>query len=131
MKIVIEELDVGTPGEHGADEHGVIDNYEVPSVREVCGCCDGEGTIVDPAIDGHGISAEEWDNEWDDESREAYFAGRYDVTCPECKGRNVVEVPAPERIADPVVREAVEDHFRSEAESRAEEAYWRRVEGEA
>ena len=57
--------------------------------RVVCPCCDGEGRYVNPAIDGNGISAEEW-GEWTDESRENYLTGVYDVVCEECGGENVV-----------------------------------------
>lgn len=66
--------------------------HEFPAKKEVCGRCLGEGKHTDPSIDGHGISQEEWANEWDEESRENYFSGVYDVTCSVCNGLRVVDV---------------------------------------
>lgn len=64
---------------------------KLPMERIVCPTCRGEGKIVNPAIDGHGIPADDecWD---DDDFREGYFGGRYDVICPECDGRNVIDI---------------------------------------
>lgn len=53
--------------------------FEVPAVYQVCETCDGKGSHVNPSIDAHGITAEEWSEEWDDESRQGYLAGDYDV----------------------------------------------------
>ena len=61
---------------------------DFPAKFEVCGTCQGKGTHVNPSIDAHGISAEEFDE--DPDFREAYFSGRYDVQCAECKGLRVV-----------------------------------------
>jgi hypothetical protein len=71
--------------------------HELPAKRAVCPGCDGEGRHVNPAIDGHGITAGEWDRDWDDEEREGYFNGRYDVVCHTCKGLRVVTVVDEER----------------------------------
>lgn len=73
---------------------------ELPAKYEVCHRCEGEGKHVNPNIDGHGITAEEWERDWDEESREAYFAGRYDVTCEECKGERVVPVVDVDRLSE-------------------------------
>lgn len=54
----------------------------------VCGTCDGRGTHVNPSIDAHGISSDEFDD--DPDFRENYFNGMYDVTCYECYGKRVV-----------------------------------------
>lgn len=62
---------------------------ELPSRKAVCPRCDGEGKHVNPSIDSHGITREEFDEDPDFE--EAYFRGDYDVTCYECKGANVVD----------------------------------------
>lgn len=69
------------------------DDIEVtlPSKRIACPTCRGKGTRVNPAIDAHGLSREDFDA--DPDFAEAYFSGRYDVTCDECQGANVVEVP--------------------------------------
>jgi hypothetical protein len=64
--------------------------HDLPAKFEVCPTCEGKGSHVNPSIDSHGISREEFDA--DPEFEEAYFAGRYDVTCHECKGQRVVLV---------------------------------------
>jgi hypothetical protein len=67
------------------------ENYgvEVPKRRIVCPNCDGTGSHVNRAIDGNGITRDQFDEDPDFE--EDYFAGVYDVPCDECHGRNVVE----------------------------------------
>jgi hypothetical protein len=55
----------------------------------VCPRCGGEGSYVNPAIDGHGITAEEM-HDLGDDFRDDYMAGVYDVPCDVCKGRRVV-----------------------------------------
>jgi RecJ-like exonuclease len=73
---------------------GEGDEVEVvlPASYEVCDRCRGNGKHVNPAIDGDGITSEEFDRDWDDESKEAYFAGDYDVLCEECDGKRVILV---------------------------------------
>lgn len=73
------------------DEAG--ERVRIPARAVVCSRCDGTGTHVNPAVDGHGIGAEEWAHEWEDEEREAYLAGRYDVTCERCHGNRVELLP--------------------------------------
>ena len=58
---------------------------EVPARWEICRTCDGEGTMVNPAIDGNGITASEW-AEWEEEERHMYCSGGYDIRCNECDG---------------------------------------------
>ena len=62
----------------------------LPVRFEVCARCEGRGKHVNPAVDGHGISQEEF--EQDPDFEENYFAGVYDVTCEECDGLRVIEV---------------------------------------
>lgn len=59
-----------------------------PVKFEVCPLCNGRGKHINPSIDAHGISPEEFRN--DPQFEEDYFGGFYDVTCYECGGRNVV-----------------------------------------
>ena len=59
----------------------------MPAVYEVCETCGGKGKHVNPAIDGHGISAEEMHE--DPDFAEDYFSGVYDVPCEECGGRGL------------------------------------------
>lgn len=72
------------------DGEMVEETVAFPAHYEVCGRCDGRGSHVNPAIDGHGLSREDFDEDPDFE--EAYFGGVYDVTCYECKGLRVVPV---------------------------------------
>lgn len=60
---------------------------DLPAVRVVCPRCEGSGSHVNPSVDGNGLSAEDLD---DDDFRESYMQGHYDVQCEECKGQNVV-----------------------------------------
>jgi len=62
-----------------------------PAKAEVCHCCNGKGTCVNPSIDCHGISMNEFDE--DPEFKENYFRGHYDIICPHCNGKNVILVP--------------------------------------
>lgn len=66
-----------------------------PCQMQVCGTCDGKGKHVNPSIDSHGISAAEWEEDWDEDDRDDYIGGLYDVTCYECHGANVVPTLVP------------------------------------
>lgn len=61
---------------------------ELPCKFEVCGHCRGKGTHCNPAIDGNGLTAEDFAE--DPDFQEGYLEGRYDVTCEECHGERVV-----------------------------------------
>lgn len=88
-----------------SDEEGDFDEeVDVPFIYEVCETCHGRGTHVNPSIDSHGISQDEW-SEWDDEEREGYFSGHYDVECYECCGEKVIPVPDYEHIDDKLAEE--------------------------
>lgn len=82
---------------------------EIPAKYEVCPRCEGRGTHVNPAIDEHGISPEEFAEDPDFE--EAYFSGRYDVACEMCKGLRVILVPD-ETKADKAILKAYYRHLR-------------------
>lgn len=70
------------------------ENYGVklPTRKEVCPRCRGEGNHTNPAIDGNGITQADREDWADDDFMEGYLAGRYDVRCEECNGQNVVDV---------------------------------------
>ena len=68
---------------------GVEFNFKLPTKFEVCPRCEGRGSHVNPSIDGHGLTAEDFRD--DPDFRDAYFAGVYDVTCEGCNGLRVVE----------------------------------------
>lgn len=75
----------------------------------VCECCSGTGSCVNPSIDSHGISSDEFDE--DPDFREQYFSGGFDITCPHCKGLRVVLRPSTE--------EGIKSYEESEKSQRA------------
>ena len=90
--------------------------FRVPVATGVCPTCNGCGSVVNPAIDAGGLTPEEVaeyddpeDDYWyDDEDdhygrpRNAYLDGEYNISCPECKGENVVRVPVLSALAKPL-----------------------------
>jgi hypothetical protein len=110
-------------------EEGLDDGADIvlPAKFEVCETCGGHGTHVNPSIDAHGISADEFAE--DPDFAEDYFAGRYDVPCVECNGRNValvVDRDAAEKTC-PAHLEAWDERIDSEAVYAAEVAAERRM----
>ena len=63
---------------------------ELPKKKIVCPTCGGEGKHVNPSIDAHGLSREDFDE--DPDFARDYMSGVYDVPCYECRGNNVVDV---------------------------------------
>jgi hypothetical protein len=70
----------------------IEDEVEVFVEYDVCPTCDGVGHYVNPSIDSHGISEDEWYGEWDEDEREHYMSGGYDIPCNECGGTRVVPI---------------------------------------
>jgi hypothetical protein len=97
---------------------------EVPCVFVVCSTCDGKGSHVNPSVDSHGISSEEFAE--DPDFREEYLAGRYDVPCYECQGLRVVPAPDEDHLS-PRQRRAVE-HQRTAQRERVADARYRYME---
>ncbi len=94
---------------------------EIPIRWEVCGTCEGKGSHVNPGIDAHGLSREDFDE--DPDFAEDYFSGRYDVQCNECDGRRVVPVPDEERATKEqieAVESLIQDRIDMENEYEAE-----------
>jgi hypothetical protein len=87
----------------------------LPAVFEVCGLCGGKGSHVNPSIDSHGITSDEWERDWDDEDRESYRNGAYDVSCHRCGGARVEPIPSPN--AHPDLLKVWNDRAESEYES--------------
>lgn len=99
-----------------ATDDGAELELAVPFKWVICGRCNGNGTHTNPSIDGHGITADEWNGpDWDDESREAYLDGSYDVQCSECNGSGKVQEQDYDSLPDEV-RELLEDDDRASAE---------------
>jgi len=89
--IISEALELGE--EINNDTLKLLDKDEcilLPFKFVVCGTCGGSGTHVNPSIDSHGITMDEWDSEWSYDDQERYTSGFYDVQCYECNGKRVV-----------------------------------------
>ena len=81
------------------NNEGDLVELVLPTKFEVCPRCRGTGSHVNPAIDGNGLTAEDFEREGD-QFREDYMAGVYDVACYQCKGKRVVAVPDWERLTE-------------------------------
>jgi len=107
------------------NDDGDEEEIALPIEFEVCPMCSGKGKHVHPDIDGHGISMDEWNDEWSYEEQEAYMSGGYDVTCYECNGKRVIPV-IDEKKADSKALKQWDDQQRAIAELEAEERAERR-----
>ncbi len=92
----------------------------VPAKFVVCEVCDGKGTHVNPSIDSHGISSEEFAE--DPDFFEDYRSGVYDVACSSCGGLRVVPEVSDDASKDDQARieKHLEDFFASEREQYIE-----------
>ena len=72
----------------------IFNGEEVECEFVVCSTCRGKGSYVNPSIDAHGISAEEF-HEDPDFARD-YVNGLYNITCVSCMGMRVVPYPVNE-----------------------------------
>lgn len=79
----------------------------------VCPSCRGKGKYVNPSIDAHGISAEEFNE--DEDFRESYIRGDYDIQCVLCDGEKVIPVPT-----DPALVKIIDEHANDLAEMRSD-----------
>lgn len=66
---------------------------ELKAHREVCPTCTGTGSTWHGwgGSDACSFTADEWDDLGEDDQVN-YLEGVYDLPCPSCKGRNVVEI---------------------------------------
>ena len=80
--------------EVGYDENGERIVESLPAKFIVCPECEGHGTVLNPSMKEHCYTPEEFDETFSLDEQEEYFkrGGRYDVQCPNCKGKNVVLV---------------------------------------
>lgn len=96
---------------------------ELPTMRIVCPSCDGTGKSSSYL---GAFTSDEFDNQFDPEEQEAYFAGAYDKVCDQCEGRNVIEVVNEDRIPAGLVA-AYRAQQDAEARDDAEAAMERRM----
>lgn len=101
--------------------NGLERTLTLPAKYEICGFCHGKGTHVNPNVDGHGISPDEFAEDPDFE--EAYFSGVYDVRChADCDNGKMLVVDfdkLPKRLADRIMKEQ-NDRAAYESECRHE-----------
>jgi len=105
------------------NEAGEEIELSIPAKFALCPKCRGAGSHVNPAIDGNGISPQEFREDPDFE--EAYFRGDYDVACHRCAGEKVIKVVDRERASAEDLK-AFDDQERELADLAAEEAAERR-----
>jgi len=89
------------------------EEHALPAKFELCPRCRGEGSHVNPSIDGNGLTADDFAE--DPDFAESYMAGDYDVRCEECQGERVIAVPDLARWTFAQKRALVE-HRRAERE---------------
>lgn len=113
---------------YDSDDNRVEETFTVPFRYEVCDLCNGRGTHVNSSIDSNGLTSEDFDQ--DDDFREDYFSGAYDVPCCQCHG-NKVTPKYDEARAKPDVKEKMRayNEYRQEfAQEIVSDAYTRRME---
>lgn len=69
------------------NDEGEFEDIVLPFKFQVCSTCNGKGSHVNPSIDSHGLTSEDFYE--DPDFAEDYFSGVYDVACYECGGKNV------------------------------------------
>lgn len=108
------------------DENEEVE-FVFPAKHEVCPKCEGHGTHLTPSIGEHAYSAEEFYESFpEEEDRQEYFqrGGIYDVTCHQCKGKNVITVIDEEACTTVEQKEHLKQYYNY----LEEEARWRREE---
>ena len=100
---------------HSSDQYETI--YAVRFQMAICPVCGGRGKYVNPSIDAHGLTSEDFDE--DPDFAESYFRGDYDVRCALCQGVRVVPVPLDPKVAE-VIATAEMNRHASRAEMLAE-----------
>jgi hypothetical protein len=103
------------------DDDGNEVTMDLPSHKVVCDDCEGEGTVLCSGMRYHCYSEEEFYASFDEEEREEYFrrGGRYDVTCPTCKGKNVVDA-----VNIDACTPEQKEHYEAHQEQEREYAAW-------
>lgn len=74
------------------DEDEEAERVEFTGPWMICPMCEGEGTHVNPSIDSHGLTREDFDE--DPDFAEGYRKGDYDVACVGCGGSGKIREDA-------------------------------------
>ena len=74
-----------------------LSGESMPSDIVVCPRCNGRGRHVNPSIDGDGFTGEEW-AEMDEDFKESYWNGNFDVICSVCNGLRITAKIATDRL---------------------------------
>ncbi len=107
------------------NQEGELVELVLPATWVVCSRCSGKGTHVNPAVDGNGLTQEDFD-EAGPEFRDDYMAGVYDVPCYECNGARSILVPDRAKLTKEE-RVAWYEQVRELADMAAEEEAERRM----
>lgn len=83
---------------------------------KICPVCRGDGKTVNPNIDAHGLTANDFAE--DPDFAENYFRGNYDIECAACKGSGKIRPGDHKRL-----REAAEDRRLAAREDGDVEGY--------
>ena len=106
------------------DEQGDDEQIEVPIAFSVCQTCEGRGSHTNPSVDCNGISGEDFER--DQEFREEYYSGVYDVSCYGCNGKRVTPDIDVQR-CDPDILKKLRQQQEEDAEFRRIEESERRM----
>jgi len=100
------------------EEDGYEDDWVAyPAEYAVCPNCRGKGSHVNRAIDGNGLTREDFEE--DPDFMEDYLNGVYDVPCDECQGMRVVLRPSTEE-GQKVIDKLMRGYYADRAEEAAE-----------
>ena len=97
------------------DENGKEIVFSLDGKMVVCPRCNGTGSLVRDDIDDSRL-VDSYHEDGDMEGLERYFAGAFDVTCTQCKGKNVVAEP----VLDDEMAKEINDWHQAEYEYQRE-----------
>lgn len=90
---------------------------------QVCPVCEGEGKTVNPSIDAHGLTAEDFRE--DPDFANDYKNGMYDMTCAACNGQRVVTKARIKELAQHAEDRRLAAHENGDWESYSTAHDWR------
>ena len=71
----------------------------VPTKWSICACCEGNGTVTNPAF-SNGFTSDQWadmqldfDGAGEESAADRYMRGDMDVVCRDCKGAGKLRIP--------------------------------------